>query len=426
MTHAAPHPDPALKEGYRALAAGDAAAAEKAAVARTRLEPTDAFAWHLLGIARLKLGRIAEARTSLEHAARLAPAQAAMQLDLGNARLAAGDAAAAEAAFAEAARLRPEWTSAHFNRGVAARRRGDALSAARAFARAALADPKEFAAMQGCVDCIAEHVRAHAPAALAAGPSGPPTPFSIVVCSPDEARGRAARERWAPLLQDGAHEWLAIVAPASLAAAYNAAARSARHEHLLFVHDDVDLVSDAPLAGLAMALREADVVGLAGSQRASGPAVLWSGHPHLHGWVSYTAAQGAGLEAAPLSLRSGVIAGMQALDGLLLACRREVVLGVGFDAATFDGFHFYDLDFCVRAHGAGYRLAVTTDVLAVHASRGGFGDEWQRYRARFQAKFPELSEPAGAPHWYAAPLPDAAALRGFYATLRSIAREAAA
>ena len=192
----------------------------------------------------------------------------------------------------------------------------------------------------------------------------------------------------------------------------------------MLVHDDVDFVSRDPLGALAAAMREADVVGLAGSERATGPAVLWSGHPHLHGWVSYPAAQGKGLEAAPLSLRSGVIPGMQALDGLLIACRREVVLGVGFDAATFDAFHFYDLDFCVRAHRAGWRLAVTTEVLAVHASRGGFDQRWQRYRERFQAKFPDLAAPAGAPHWYAAAVADAAALRAFYATLREVARDA--
>jgi hypothetical protein len=419
-------PVAALQAGYRALAAGDAAAAEAAALARARESPEDAFAWHLLGVARLKQERAAVAREDLQRAARLAPSHPVMQLDFGNACLAAGDLEAAERAFAAAVRLRPGWATALFNQGVAARRAGRALDGAQAFARAARADPREFAAMQGCVDAIAEHVRQSAPAANEAQFAGPRHPFSIVCCSPDEPRAAAARARLESLAAASGSEVLTIVAPASLASAYNQAARDVTHEHIVFVHDDVEFVSGDALAALAAAMQSADVVGLAGSARASGPAVLWSGHPHLHGWVSYPAVSGEGYEAAPLSLEHGVIAGMQALDGLLLACRREVVLGVGFDAATFDGFHFYDLDFCVRAHRAGWRLAVTTDVLAVHASRGGFGETWQKYRERFQAKFPELAEPAGSPHWYAAPVGDARALRAFYSTLRAVARESAA
>jgi tetratricopeptide (TPR) repeat protein len=419
-------PGTLLQAGYRALVAGDLAAAERSALAHTQEQPADALGWHLLGALRLKQGRVGDAVGILERAAGLDPSQPMVQLELGNARMANGDWPGAEAAFAQAVRAKPGWVTAHFNRAVALRRKGELLDAARSFARAALADAKEYAAMQGCVECIAEHVRRSPGAEAGLEATGGSVPFTIVVCSPDEARSAAARARLAPLVRDGLDELLPVVAPASLASAYNGAARAARHEHLLFVHDDVDFISAAPLAALEAALRQADVVGLAGSQRASGPAVLWAGHPHLHGWVSYPASRGDGLEAAPLSLRSGVIDGMQALDGLLVACRREVVLGVGFDAATFDGFHFYDLDFCVRAHRAGYRLAVTTEVLAVHASRGAFGDDWQRYRERFQAKFPELSEPAGAPHWYAAPVPDAKALRAFYSTLREVARDARA
>jgi hypothetical protein len=419
-------PAPVLQAGYRALVAGDLPAAERSALAHTQEQPADPLGWHLLGALRLKQGRVGDAIGILERAAVLDPSQPMVQLELGNARMANHDWPGAEAAFARALQAKPGWATAFFNRAVALRRQGELLEAARSFARAALADAREYAAMQGCVECIADHVRVSpgADAVLETAPGG--VPFTVVVCSPDEARSRAARARLAPLLRDGMDELLMVVAPSSLASAYNEAARAARHEHLVFVHDDVELVSSAPLAGLEAALRNADLVGLAGSQRASGPAVLWAGHPHLHGWVSYPAAQGTGLEAAPFSLRFGVIDGIQALDGLLIACRREVVLDVGFDAATFDGFHFYDLDFCVRAHRAGYRLAVTTDVLAVHASRGGFGDDWQRYRERFQAKFPELAEPAGAPHWYAAPVADARALRAFYATLREVARDTGA
>jgi GT2 family glycosyltransferase len=111
---------------------------------------------------------------------------------------------------------------------------------------------------------------------------------------------------------------------------------------------------------------------------------------------------------------------MQALDGLLLATRRGVAQRVGFDAATFDGFHFYDLDFTYRAHLLGLRLAVTTDVIAVHASTGNFGEAWQRYVERFRAKFPALVAPAGKHHAYGERFRTPGEVVRFYDALRGL------
>jgi len=61
--------------------------------------------------------------------------------------------------------------------------------------------------------------------------------------------------------------------------------------------------------------------------------------------------------------------GLQALDGLLLATRRETALRLGFDEATFDGWHLYDLDFSLRAAQAGLDCATCNDILVVHGSQ---------------------------------------------------------
>ncbi|HYE92437.1 MAG TPA: glycosyltransferase, partial [Terriglobales bacterium] len=410
-----------LQAAYRALAAGDLDSAFAAAQERLADAPEDGMALHVVGVVRLKQARAGEARALLERASRGAPGSPHVRLDLGNACLADGDLDAALRAFAFAAAQRPAWAAPHLNAASALRRAGRLLDAAREYARAARAEPAEYSAMQACVDCVAEHVRARPAPEAAPQAGGPrPLPWTIVFCSPDAARLAAARARLEPLARESGSELVAVLAPVSLAAAYNRAADQARHERILFVHDDVSFASMDPLGALERALREADVVGLAGSERATGPAVLWAGHPYLHGWVSYPAADGDGLEAAPLSLRHGIIPGIQTLDGLLIACSRDAARAVRFDADTFDGFDFYDLDFSLRAFRAGLRVAVSTEPLAVHASRGGFGDAWRRYRERFQRKFPELDAPAGAPHWYGAAMPDLPSLRAFYGELASL------
>ncbi len=411
-----------LHEGYRAVAAGDLDRAHAVAEAVAVEAPADPLPWHLLGVVALKRGFAGEAKGLFEKARDLAPANAVVRLDLGNALLATGEPLAAEGEFLHAARLRAGWAAPFVNLAIARQREGRWLEAASAFAAAARADPREFAAMQSCVDCVARHAVGEPMAANDEAPAvGTQAAFSIVFCSPDRERLDRARTRLAPLAEASGSELLPVLAPRSLAAAYNEAARVARHPRLIFIHDDVAFLSPAPLERLAEALAEADVVGVAGSERATGPAVLWSGHPYLHGWVTYPSeSSSSGFEAAPLSLRTGRIDGMATLDGLLLAMSREAALAVGFDEATFDAFHFYDLDFCVRAHAAGKRLAVTTDVLALHDSRGGFGADWQLYRERFRAKHPELAAPAGAPHWYGARLPDATRVQAFYRALRAL------
>jgi GT2 family glycosyltransferase len=88
-------------------------------------------------------------------------------------------------------------------------------------------------------------------------------------------------------------------------------------------------------------------------------------------------------------LRGGgplVVAGIQAIDGVFMAMRREVAVSVPFDEETFDDFHLYDLDFSFRAYHAGYALAVCRDILLIHQSLGKFGAVWRRYAERFEAK----------------------------------------
>ena len=67
-----------------------------------------------------------------------------------------------------------------------------------------------------------------------------------------------------------------------------------------------------------------------------------------------------------------VVPGIQALDGVFMAMRREVATAIPFDAEAFDGFHLYDLDFSFRAHRGGFRLAVCRDVVLIHESTGSY------------------------------------------------------
>ncbi|WP_448191789.1 glycosyltransferase [Azospirillum sp. sgz301742] len=217
-------------------------------------------------------------------------------------------------------------------------------------------------------------------------PPGGDTMVSAIICSPDGERSARAVAHWHTLLAGRPGEVIAIVGPSSLSAGYTEGLARARGEVVVLSHDDVTLPADA-VHRMVAHLRTVDVLGLAGTTRLSGPGWVSSGWPYLRGQVVHVLPDGAGCSVSVYHPHHGLMGGVQALDGLLIAARREVAAAVGFDARTFDGFHLYDVDFSFRAHLGGYRVAVAGDIPVLHASTGSFDAAWAEAADAFAAKF---------------------------------------
>jgi hypothetical protein len=316
--------------------------------------------------------------------------------------------------------------AAHFNLGIALHEARAWRDAALAFRAAARCNALDYDAVQAVATTIAAAVEAGAPALFPRERHPAPVvsdAVSIVMCSATPARLDAAMRGFRAALGGRVHEFLVIPDARSLTEGYSRGLAKARHPIVVFSHDDVELLSENPFEALDRALAGNDVVGLAGSLLVTGPAVMWSGHPHSRGFVALPDGEArSSLVASIYSLECGVLAGMQSLDGMFLAARREAALAVGWDTATFDGFHFYDLDFTYRAHLAGFRVAVTTDISALHRSDGSFDDTWRGYAQRFVQKFPALQARHGANHSYRVRLSSHANTLRFYEELRGLAQ----
>ncbi len=286
-------------------------------------------------------------------------------------------------------------------------------------------DPANYAGAQALVDALADIARSGE--TVFSGPRRPLSEaggqlVSVVVCSIDgnKLARLESNLRWA--FGKSPHEVVAIRDARSLCEGFNRGLATAKGAIVVTCHDDIEIVSPGLGATLEAALSEADLVGVAGASRVGGPAVLWSGHPHLHGAVNYPAPDG--FRAGLYDFGSGMARGLAALDGVFMAARRDAAVAVGYDERTFDGFHFYDLDFSLRAQRAGLRLAVARDLVLVHESEGSFDAQWNLYAQRFLAKFPEFTQPKGDAHWYSAMVPDRAALLRFHAEVAGLAEAA--
>ena len=131
--------------------AGRWAEAESACAAALGRHPTDASLLQMLGIVRVRAGRVAEALDPLRRAAAGRPTAAAY-MSLGMALLSAGDPMVAEetvSAFAQASALRPGYAEADLQWGHALAGVGRSTQAADAYGRALAARPNWAAALIG-------------------------------------------------------------------------------------------------------------------------------------------------------------------------------------------------------------------------------------------------------------------------------------
>jgi len=121
------------RDAIQRAAAGDFAAAEPLLAQVAEARPNSGQAQHLLGQARLKLGRFAEAREPLERAAKFMPKEVGPQVNFAGCLSVLGEHEAALAALDRARQLRPDDAAIHHNRGRALEALGRLDQAERAY-----------------------------------------------------------------------------------------------------------------------------------------------------------------------------------------------------------------------------------------------------------------------------------------------------
>lgn len=414
----------AVRDLLRRGALDDAQAIVDMALARA---PDDAEALYLRALVANRRRDHPTAIAALRRSVSLRPAAPLAWLALGNALARADEHAEAMSAYREVLAREPGWADARYNLGLMQKRVGDLMDAVASLHAAWTLDPMLFDAGRQCVSTIAQLVRNGVDSETinvtpATRPTDAPS-FTIVICSIDDAKCNRVVARYRTLFAQVRHEIVTIRDARSLADAYNRAAAHSQADVLLMSHDDVDVLAEDFADRLIRLLQHADVVGVAGSTRMDGPAIGWSGHPYLRGWITHHAPGNAGWRVDVLDPRP-VAEGMLLLDGVMLAARRRVVVDVPFDAVAFDGFHLYDLDWTCRVARAGFRLAAAGELMLVHASRGAYGADWQRFAARFCAKYATgTGEPAESA-FFGATLDNTAQVRAFFMYLARLAAPA--
>jgi hypothetical protein len=208
---------------------------------------------------------------------------------------------------------------------------------------------------------------------------------SIIICSINPGKFKLVTEMYNRLLSSVPHEIIGIHDARGLAEAYNRGIERSTGDVIVFSHDDLEIVTADFATKLLAHLQVYDLVGLAGTSRLCSYSWLSAGHPYVFGQVSLEEPSG-GFVLTVFGAPAPVVGDIQAVDGLFIAVNRRVTERVRFDE-SFDGFHFYDLDFSATVHRSGLRLAVANEIHAVHQSVGRVGPDWSPQAEKFLIKW---------------------------------------
>lgn len=222
--------------------------------------------------------------------------------------------------------------------------------------------------------------------------------LSIIVCSRDDARYAKFIAECERAFCGSNFEVIRIADAKSMCEGYNRGTDAATGELVLYCHDDIEFISVGVHRALISALADFDVATCVGSSVVDGPTWMCQDATNSQGWIAESDSESGCYSIAIIGVpnpRSLLASG----DGCFIACRRPVAQTLHWDEVTFDSFHLYDIDFCLRARNNGFRVGVARGVIINHLSQGSFDAVWHEHAQRFLQKHNIPSGPEAVNQW---------------------------
>jgi len=207
--------------------------------------------------------------------------------------------------------------------------------------------------------------------------------LSIVICSINPIFLQQVEKSIADTIGNIAYEILSVDnrnTSKGISEVYNSLAEKANYEFICFLHEDV-LFNTSCWGEKLVAIFSNDItigmVGVAGSKYKS---KLYSGWytgvkeldcANIIHRFEYGDEQ---LFLAPVNYQSAEE--VVCIDGVFIVCKKNVWAAAPFNETALIGFHFYDIDFSLKA-AEKYKIIVTYDIELIHITKGGdFSNAW--------------------------------------------------
>jgi hypothetical protein len=173
----------------------------------------------------------------------------------------------------------------------------------------------------------------------------------------------------------------------SLTQVYNKGLKESVNDIVVFMHDDLILETSNMTPKIVKLFEkhpEYGIIGIAGTDKLTS-GMWWQNRENMFGVVGHIHEGKRHVNHYSKGVFNDVLKDVVTVDGLFFIVRKSL-LKKEFNE-QFEGFHFYDISFCVENQFEGVKIGITTIFGVTHKSVGMTNKQWEKNKLLFEALF---------------------------------------
>jgi hypothetical protein len=173
----------------------------------------------------------------------------------------------------------------------------------------------------------------------------------------------------------------------SLTQVYNKGLKESVNDIVVFMHDDLILETSNMTPKIVKLFEkhpEYGIIGIAGTDKLTS-GMWWQNRENMFGVVGHIHEGKRHVNHYSKGVFNDVLKDVVIVDGLFFIVRKSL-LKKEFNE-QFEGFHFYDISFCVENQFEGVKIGLTTKFGVTHKSVGMTNKQWEKNKLLFEALF---------------------------------------
>jgi glycosyltransferase involved in cell wall biosynthesis len=173
----------------------------------------------------------------------------------------------------------------------------------------------------------------------------------------------------------------------SLTQVYNKGLKESVNDIVVFMHDDLILETPNMTPKIVKLFEKHPnygIIGIAGTDKLTS-GMWWQNRENMFGVVGHIHEGKRHVNHYSKGVFNDVLKDVVIVDGLFFMVRKSL-LKKEFNE-QFEGFHFYDISFCVENQFEGVKIGLTTKLGVTHKSVGITNKQWEKNKLLFEALF---------------------------------------
>ena len=173
----------------------------------------------------------------------------------------------------------------------------------------------------------------------------------------------------------------------SLTQIYNKGLKESVNDIVVFMHDDLILETSNMTPKIVKLFEkhpDYGIIGIAGTDKLTSGR-WWDNRENMFGVVGHIHEGKRHVNHYSKGVFNDVLKDVVIVDGLFFIVRKSL-LKKEFNE-QFEGFHFYDISFCVENQFEGVKIGLTTKFGVTHKSVGMTNKQWEKNKLLFEALF---------------------------------------